>query len=88
MRITNIVVLAAGLAVLSACNQSPREETAENVEANAEAMAENIEEAADTAPNEVVEANLENQADVVRNLGEESADAVRNGAGAETNSSQ
>jgi len=85
MRISHIVGLAAGSIALAACNQSPREETAENVEANAEAMAENLEDAADAAPNEGVEANLENQADVVRDLGEESADAVRNGAGADTN---
>ncbi len=71
MRTSHIFALAIGLVALSGCNQSPREESAETVEANADARAENIEEAA------------ENQADLVRNLGEESADAVRNGAGAE-----
>lgn len=46
MRTPHIALLAAGLVVLSACSQSPREEAAENVEANADAMAENIEDAA------------------------------------------
>ena len=88
MRTAHIVGLAAALAAVSACSESPREETAENVEANADAMAENIEDAADAAPSEAAEANLENQADLVRNLGDESANAVRNGAGAETNTGQ
>lgn len=88
MRTPHIALLAAGFVAMSACSQSPREEAAENVEANADAMAENIEDAAETAPNEAVAENLENEADLVRDLGENSADAVRNGAGAEANSSQ
>ncbi|MBA3526458.1 MAG: hypothetical protein M3438_04020 [Pseudomonadota bacterium] len=88
MRIPHILGLAAAFVALSACSESPREEAAENVEANADARAENLEEAADAAPTEAVEANLENQADLVRNLGEESAEAVREGAGAETNTGE
>ena len=36
MRLTTTLAVAAGLAALSACNQSPAENTADNIEANAE----------------------------------------------------
>jgi hypothetical protein len=83
MKALHVLSLTVGLIALSACRESPREEAAENVEANADAIAENLEDAADAAPNEEVEANLENEADQIRNLAEESANAVENGAGAE-----
>ena len=61
--------VAAGLMSLAACNSSPREQAADNIEANAEAMADNLEDAADNATTEAGEDNLENAADAVRATG-------------------
>src|SRR5688500_3449202 len=46
MKITTTLAVAIGLAGLAACNQSPREEAADNMEANAEMTADNLEEMA------------------------------------------
>jgi hypothetical protein len=78
MRILTTLGIAVGLAALSACNQSPREEAAENA---ADAIEANTENAADT-----LEANAQNAADAVRAEGENRADAVREGADADGNS--
>lgn len=72
-----VLGVAAGLASLAACNSSPREQTADNVEANAEAMADNLEDAADNAGTEAGEDALENQAEAVRATGQNQADDVR-----------
>ena len=74
MKITTTLAVAVGLAALAACNQSPKEDAADNIEANADVMAENL------------EANADNAADATRAAGEENADAVRNGADADGNS--
>ena len=66
-----LIGAAAGLASLAACNSSPREQAAENIEANAEAVADNLEAAANG--NEAVE----NQADAVRAAGENQAEDMR-----------
>lgn len=70
-------VVAAGLMSLAACNSSPREEAADNIEANAEAVADNLEEAADNASTDAAEDNLESAADNVRAMGENQADDMR-----------
>jgi hypothetical protein len=67
----------AGLFALSACNSGPREQAAENIEANAEATADNIEAAADNAGSSAGEAILQNQADAVRATGENEAEDMR-----------
>lgn len=67
----------AGLLSLAACNNSPREQAADNIEANAEAVADNLEDAADSVSNEAVEANLENAAEAVRATGENQAEDMR-----------
>lgn len=74
-----IVLLAAatGLLSLAACNSSPREQAAENVEANAEVVADNLEDAAHENGNEAAEASLENAADAVRATGENQAADLR-----------
>ena len=69
--------MAAGLVSLAACNSSPREQAADNIEANAEAIADNLEEAADNASSDATEANLENAADSVRAVGENQAEDMR-----------
>jgi hypothetical protein len=77
MKTTTVLAIALGLGSLAACNKSPKEQTADNIEANAENVADNIEATADnTAEN--VQANADNAADAVRNAGDNTADAVRN----------
>jgi hypothetical protein len=68
---------AVGLFALSACNQSPREQAADSIEANAEMQADNLEEAADDATTESREDALENQADATREAGENAAKDMR-----------
>lgn len=72
-----MLALAGGLASLAACNTSPREQAADNVEANAEATADNLEDAADNAGTDAGAAALENQADAVRATGENQAKDLR-----------
>jgi len=68
---------AAGLFALGACDtNTPQENKADAIEANAENVADNLEAVADNTSNEVVEDRLENQAEQVRDEGEEKADAV------------
>jgi regulator of protease activity HflC (stomatin/prohibitin superfamily) len=79
MKITTTLAVAAGLAALTACNNNPQENKADNIEANAENSADLIEaNAANAADN--LQANAENTADAVRNAGDNTADAVRNSA--------
>lgn len=68
-----VPVLAASLALLGACNSSPQEAAADNIQANAEAMADNLEDMADNASTEAGEDALENQADAVRATGDNMA---------------
>jgi hypothetical protein len=86
MKIAAAVALALGVSALAACNQSPQEEAADNIEANAEMTADNMEEMADNATTESAEDSLENQADATREAGEEAADANRSGMDADGNS--
>jgi len=84
-KISTAFAVALGVAALAACNQSPQEQAADNIEANAENVADTIEANADNAT-DVMEANADNAADAVRAEGENTADAVRNGADADGNS--
>ena len=81
-----LTMVAAGLCALAACNNSPQEQKADNIEANAEATADNLEEAADNATTDAREDALENQASQVREQGEEKADATRGSADLDGNS--
>lgn len=74
MKKLTALAVAAGLVALTACNNSPREEAAENIEANAEMAADNLEEAADNATTEGAEESLENQADATREAGDRAAE--------------
>ena len=65
MKITTTLAVAVGLAALAGCNQTPKEQVADNIEANADAAAENIEANADAIADNVV-ANADNAADAVR----------------------
>lgn len=86
MKITTTLAVALGISALAACNNSPTEQAADNIEANAEMTADNLEEAADNASTEAGEDNLENAADATREAGEENADAIRDGMDADGNS--
>jgi len=77
MKIKTALVIATGLVGLAACNSSPTEQKADNIEANAEATADNFEEAADNATTENGEDALENKADAVREAGDNAAEDVR-----------
>jgi hypothetical protein len=72
-----VLGLAAGLVSLAACNTSPQEQAADNIEANVEAVADNLEEAADNATTDTGEAALENQAEAVRETGQNQAEDMR-----------
>jgi len=77
MRLITALTVAAGLAAVSACNSSPREQAADNIAANADNVADNLEDAADNASTDAQEQNLDNQADQVRAEGENKAKDVR-----------
>jgi hypothetical protein len=77
MKKTVLFAAATGLLSLAACNTSPREQAADNVEANSEAVADNLEDAADNTSNAAAEAALENTADAVRATGQNQADDLR-----------
>ena len=72
-----VLGLAAGLASLAACNNTPREQAADNIEANADAVADNLEDAADNAGTSTAENGLENQAASVRATGDNQAEDMR-----------
>jgi len=84
-KISTAFAVALGVAALAACNQSPQEQAADNIEANAENVADTIEANAE-AVTDNMQANAENAADTVRAEGENAADATRNGADADGNS--
>jgi deoxyinosine 3'endonuclease (endonuclease V) len=69
--------VAAGLLSLTACNSSPREQAADNIEANTEAVADNMEDAADNVATDAAEANIQNAADAVRATGQNQAEDMR-----------
>jgi hypothetical protein len=74
MKKTFAIAVVASLVALSACNSSPREQAADNIEANAEGVADNLEATADNIGGD---AALENQADAVRATGENQAEDMR-----------
>ena len=84
-KISTALAVAAGVFALSACNQSPQEQAADNIEANAENTADMIESNTENAA-DMVEANGQNAAEDVRAAGENAADEVRNGTDADGNS--
>jgi hypothetical protein len=85
-KISTAFAVALGAAALAACNQSPQEQAADNIEANAENTADAIEANADDVPGVTMNDTADNAADAVRAEGEQKADEVRNGADADGNS--
>jgi len=72
-----VFTAAASLAALAACNNTPQEQAADNIEANSEAVADNLEDAADNVSTEAASDGLENKADAVRATGQNQADDMR-----------
>jgi hypothetical protein len=76
MKLTTALAVSMGIAALAACNKSPQENQADQIETNAENTADiiesNTENVADT-----LEANGQNAADAVREAGDNTADQVR-----------
>jgi hypothetical protein len=96
MKISRILIIALGIGGLAACNQSPQENRADQIEANAENTADVIEANTENVA-DALEANAgtaadatraagENAADQTRAAGENAADRARNGADADGNS--
>ncbi len=77
MKITTTLAITVGLAALAGCNQSAKEQVADNIEANADMAAENIEANADVAADSIT-ANADIAANATSAAGENAADAVRN----------
>jgi len=77
MKLTTTLTIALGLGALAACNKSPQEANAENIESNYDntpaAMQENVGNA-----DEAMEANTANAAEAVRNEGDNAAAAAKN----------
>jgi outer membrane PBP1 activator LpoA protein len=84
MKLTSTLAIALALGALTACNKSPNEQAADNIEANADNTADMMEANVDNAA-DMMQANTENAADAVRNAGDNTADAVRD---AGTNTAQ
>ena len=71
-----VIGVAVGLASLAACNNAtPRENAADNIEANAEAVADNMEAAAGNAG--AAGDSIQNRADAVRATGQNKAGDMR-----------
>jgi hypothetical protein len=85
MKLSTTLAVALGIGALAACNNTAEEQTADNIEANAENTADAIEANADAVAENVVE-NADNAADAVRAEGENAADATRDGMDADGNS--
>ncbi len=77
MKKLSVLAAATSLIALSACNTTPREQAAENIEANADAVADNIEATADNASTPGAKDSLNNQADAVRDTGDRKAEDMR-----------
>jgi hypothetical protein len=77
MKTTTVLAIAFGVGALAACNKSPQEQAAENVESNYSNIAENIEANTSNAA-ENIEAAGQNAAEAVRNEGENKAAAIKN----------
>ena len=84
--ITWKLVIAVGLGALAACNNSPQEQKADNIEKAAENQADSLEDAAGYTSNEATKDELDNKADQARQQGEKNADATRTGADLDGNS--
>jgi hypothetical protein len=77
MKTTTIFMLVAGVAALGACNKSPTEQAAQNVESNYGNVAENVEATTSNAA-ESIECNAENASSEVKAAGENQAEAIKN----------
>ena len=75
MKLIYQAAVAAGLLALAACNNTPAEQAADNIEENGEATAENITDTAENVAENITD-TAENKADAVEDAAENKADAV------------
>lgn len=80
MKIVTLGLIATGVLGLAACNNTPQENMAANVEQTAENQADYYDDMAGNTSNDMVADNLSNTADMIRDQGENQADAIENGA--------
>src|SRR6059058_5624038 len=87
MKTTAILTIALGVGALSACNKSPTEQAAENVESQYGNAAENLEA---TTSNEAsaIEANGDNASSEVKSAGENQAAQLKNEGKQKANAAQ
>ena len=80
MKTTTVLAIALGLGSLAACNKTPKEQTADNIEANAntEAAADNMTASTDNAADAMKE-SAENKADAMKDAADNRTDAIKNG---------
>jgi len=71
-------IAAVGLFALAACNNTPAENAAANIEAAGENEADALEDQAANTSNDAAADSLENQADAVEESADNRADAVEN----------
>jgi cell division septum initiation protein DivIVA len=75
MKLIYQAAVAAGLLSLAACNNTPAEQAADNIEDNAEAVADNITDNAEAVAENITD-NAEAVADNVTDAADNKADAV------------
>jgi hypothetical protein len=80
--IIKAAAIGAGIIALSACNNTPADNAADNVQEAADNVADNLDAMADNATNDATADALENQADATRAAGENKADAIEDNASA------
>jgi hypothetical protein len=84
MKSMTLLAVSAGILALGACNKSPNEQAAENVESNYGNAAENLEANTSNAAS-AIEANGENAASDVKAAGENQAAEIKNEGKAKAN---
>jgi uncharacterized lipoprotein len=84
MKLTSTLAIALALGALAACNKSPTDQAADNIEANYDNAADTMEANVDNAA-DAMQANTANAADALRNEGDQKAAEASNSA---TNNAQ
>jgi hypothetical protein len=79
MKITKVMVVAAGLTGLAACNKNPVDNQASQIQANADNRADNVTAAANNQAANIMN-NAENKSDAIKSAAENKADAIKNSA--------
>ena len=79
MKTTTVLAIALGLGSLAACNKTPQDKAADNLEANADATADNMVANTEAAADNMT-ASTDNAADAMKESAENKADAMKDAA--------